>query len=217
MVSHERKESGLRDPFSAISHYLGAGLAVVGTGVLLVVGGDSPLALASFAFYGLAMIFLYLASAIYHTVRREIPLLQQLDHSAIYLMIAGTYTPLCLVAIGGVVGWGMFAAQIVLAAIGIGATFLFDGGPKWLRLVLYLVMGWMVAFAMGETSVAIGPVATAWLVAGGVTYTLGCVVYATKWPKLWPGSFGSHDLWHIFVLGGSVCHWITLFLVAQGG
>lgn len=165
--------------------------------------------MAGYLIFGASLVALYTASALYHGVRREAPWLQRFDHMAIYLLIAGSYAPMALTALRGPWGDGLLAAQGLLAAIGIGANLGLGGGPKWLRLVLYLVMGWMALAAIGPMRATFPPGALDWLLAGGIAYTVGCVVYAVKRPRLWPAVFGSHELWHLFVLAGSACHFVV--------
>ncbi len=201
----------LRDPFSAISHYVGAALSLIGVGVLLNLSAGRPIAILAFLIYGSSLLALYTASGVYHSVISSPPILQKIDHGAIYLLIAGTYTPICLLGLPRELGYLMLAAQAGLAAIGIGALLFFGGGPKWLRLVLYLLMGWMVLFLLRPLSASMPAWAVGWLVAGGLIYSVGTIVYATKRPTLWPGKFDSHDLWHLFVMAGSAAHYISMF------
>lgn len=205
----------VREPFNAWSHWAGAGLAVLGIGVLFWVGQRTPLQFAAFGIYGFCLLLLYCASALYHSLHKGVNWLQKLDHVGIYLMIAGTYTPLCLLALDGPWRVGMLVAQWSLALVGIVATLVLGQRPKALRLVLYLVMGWMAVAALAPLHQSIGPSGIAWMFAGGLVYTLGTIVYAARWPKLWPGRFGSHELWHLFVLGGSLCHFALMVRLAQ--
>lgn len=209
------KRAGLKDPFSSVSHFVGAALGAAGLVTLLLMSRGDAAALASFAVYGASLILLYLASAVYHALHTTSDWLQRLDHLAIYALIAGTYTPICVLVLGGALGIAMLAAQVVLALVGVVAIVAFHGGPKWLRLVLYIGMGWMAVAVAPAMSRAMPPTALTFLFAGGIVYTLGTIVYATRRPRLWPGKFGSHDLWHLFVLGGSICHFVTMVLVAR--
>lgn len=133
-----------------------------------------------------------------------------MDHCAIYLMIAGTYTPVSLLAIGGTTGYIVLAIQWLLATIGVVATLTMTKPPTWLRLVLYLVMGWMVLPFVGVLLTKIPAIAIWWMIGGGLSYTVGTVVYASKRPKLWPGKFSSHELWHLFVVAGAACHFAVM-------
>lgn len=203
---------GLKHPFCAVSHLLGAVLALVGTAVLLAMA-RGPLALAAFGLYGLSLVGLYAASGVYHAVvcegRRE-TFLRKLDHTGIFLLIAGTYVPVCLLALPRTYGWTFLALQALFAAVGIGGTFLLRRFPEALNVVLYLLMGWMALGALGWIGRNWPPYAIGWLVAGGVVYTVGAVVFALDRPHLVPGRFSAHDLWHLFVLGGSGCHFALM-------
>lgn len=207
----------LRDPFSGLSHLAGAGLSIAGLVVLLVLARGRPWHVSGFAIYGASLIALYLASAIYHLLPvgpRGVARLLAVDQAAIYLLIAGTYTPLCLVSLRGPWGWSLLGVVWGIAAVGIILRFAWRSAPPWLSLILYLVMGWLCVIAIAPLVQALPPAALSWLVAGGLVYSLGAVVFATERPRLWPGIFGSHDLWHCLVLGGSACHFVVmLFLV----
>ncbi len=187
--------------------------SAAGLAVLLLLARGHPLKTVAFGIYSVSMVLLYTASALYHSLRvgpRAEDVLMRLDHSAIYLLIAGTYTPICLLALRGAWGWSLFALEWGLALVGIGATLLWRAAPAWVRVALYLVMGWLVAVALGPLRHALPSAAFAGVVAGGVAYSLGVVVYATDRPHLWPGRFSAHDLWHLFVLTGSACHYVTV-------
>lgn len=205
----------LRDPFSAISHFVGAGAAVLGFGYLVCRVWNHALAVVAFGVYGACLTLLYVASALYHSVETRSKWLQRLDHMAIYLMIAGTYTPICLLAIRGPDGYFMLAAEWLMAAIGIIANTCFAGGPKALRLILYLLMGWLAVGAVPVLLRTMPISAMLWMLAGGLAFTGGTVIYATGRPKLWPGTFGAHDLWHVFVLCGSACHFVMMLSAAR--
>ncbi len=172
-------------------------------------------ALAAFLVYGVSLLLLYLASGVYHSFETRTGWLQRLDHVAIYLMIAGTYTPICVLAIRGPLGYSMLTAEWAMAAIGVGANVCFGGGPKALRLTLYLLMGWLAVIAIPVLMRALPASAITWMLAGGIAFTGGTVIYATGRPKLWPGKFGAHDLWHVFVLCGSGCHYLLMLSAAR--
>lgn len=200
---------------------MGAALSVVGLVVLVVLAAGRPMDVAAYAIYGASLILLYSASAVYHSLslsERGIRRLQRVDYVCIFLLIAGTYTPICLVALRGAVGWTLFGIVWGIAVAGIAKVLVWRGAPHWIRVSLYILMGWAAAAAFPALVKALPPAGIAWLVAGGVVYTVGAVIYATDRPHLWPGRFTAHDLWHVFVLGGSICHFVLILkYVAMAG
>ena len=204
----------IREPFNALSHLVGAILALIGMIYLLVVARTDARAMVGFGVYGLLTILLFGSSAAYHWSHRAGHFLRKMDHTAIYLVIAGTYTPVCLLGLPDGPGLWVLALQWTLATIGLVATFALQKPPTWLRLTLYLVMGWMALPLAGLLVRQISPAGFAWIVAGGLAYTLGCIVYASKRPNPWPGKFGSHEIWHLFVLAGGACHFVVMCLMA---
>ncbi len=198
--------------FNSISHLVGAALAVTGTIVLIIVAamdGD-PLKIISFAVFGAMLTFLYTSSTLYHSIRgprKEI--LQKLDHCAIYLLIAGTYTPFTLVTLNGTLGWTLFGIIWFIALMGIvQELWIADAkGARFLSIALYLIMGWLAVIAVVPLLKALEPAGMAWLIAGGVFYTGGIVFYIFdhKWQH-------AHGIWHLFVLAGSVSHYFTVLL-----
>jgi hemolysin III len=201
----------LREPFNTWSHLLPAVLLLLGGGLLVMQPEATALERAAFGVYGFCAVLLFSASASYHWADVSYRWLQKLDHSAIYLMIAGTYTPLCLVGLPSPIGLNLLVLQWLLALIGIATTASMEKPPTWLRLVLYLVMGWMVLPLAGMLINQLGGAAFAWVVAGGLAYTVGTVFYGLKKPDLWPEKFGYHGLWHLFVIAGAACHFVFMF------
>lgn len=203
----------LREPFSGLSHLAGAGLSAIGLVALLWLSAGKPWHLAAFAIYGATLVLLYLSSAVYHLLPgcpRRTDQLFAVDQAAIYLLIAGTYTPLCLVTLRGPWGWSLLGVVWSIALTGIVLRFSWRTAPQWLSLSLYLVMGWLCLFAAAPLVQALDGPGLGWLALGGAIYTVGAVIYATERPRLWPGRFGSHDLWHLFVMGGSACHFVVM-------
>ena len=199
--------------FNSISHLVGAGLAVLGAVLLIVTAarlGD-PWKIVSFSIYGAMLVALYVASTLYHSVRgRAKALLQKFDHCSIYLLIAGSYTPFALVSLRGPWGWSLLAAVWTLAVVGIAQEIWFAKGARVLSLVIYLLMGWLAVLAVMPLWEALTPSGFAWLVAGGLFYTVGIIFYVAD-QRIRHG----HGFWHLFVLGGSSCHFFTvLFFVA---
>lgn len=196
--------------FNSISHLVGAALAVAGTAVLVVLAarvGD-PWKIVSFSVYGAMLVVLYVFSTLYHSVRgRAKNVLRKFDHCSIYLLIAGSYTPFALVTLRGPWGWSLLGVIWALAVVGIAQEIWLAKGTRVLSLVIYVLMGWLALVAVLPLWQALTPQGFAWLVAGGVLYTAGIVFYATD-HKVRHG----HGVWHLFVLGGSACHFITVLL-----
>lgn len=189
---------------NSVTHLIGAVLAVVGLVVLLVTAtrqGD-PWKTSSFAIYGAALLLLYVCSVLYHSLRgRAKALFRKLDHCAIYLLIAGTYTPFALVTLRGPWGWSLFGIVWGLALLGIAQELIIAGGTRVASLVIYLLMGWLALIAVVPLARALSLAGFIWVLIGGVVYTVGIVFYALD-DKLPHG----HGIWHLFVLGGSGVH-----------
>jgi hemolysin III len=203
----------IREPFNAISHLVGAIIAVLGTAYLLSTRQTTTAAAVGFLIFGFGAVMMFGSSSLYHWTANAKSWLQKLDHSAIYMMIAGSYTPICLLALPDGLKYKILGLQWGLASVGIISTILMTKPPTWLRLTLYLLMGWMVLPLVNSISPATAGTASTvigWMVAGGLFYTVGSVIYASKKPTLWPGKFGFHELWHLFVLGGFGCHFAMM-------
>lgn len=203
----------LREPVSGLTHLGGAIAAFIGQIVLLVLASSGLEKLVSTLVYGLSLVGLFSASAAYHLVNagpKVTAVLRKLDHSAIYLLIAGTYTPFCVNAFSGFYRWGLLAIVWGIAIAGIVVKLFYMGAPRWLSAVIYVSMGWLCLMAAGEMTTALTPFALGWLIAGGVIYTLGAVVYAAKMFNFVPGKFGFHEVWHIFVLLGALAHFVAV-------
>lgn len=194
--------------FNAITHTVGAVLALAGSVALIVVAardGD-PWKLLSVAVYGATLVLLYSFSALYHSLRgRAKIILRELDHHSIYLLIAGTYTPFCLVTLSGPWGWSLFGVVWGLAALGSLQELWFKKGARILSVVIYVVMGWVALVAIVQLFHALGPAGFAWLVAGGLFYTAGIVFYALDTRLR-----HAHGIWHLFVLAGSAAHYVAI-------
>lgn len=206
----------LREPVNAITHGLGVLLSVVGAVVLLAVSADDPRRLVAFAIYGASLVVLYTASTLLHAFNGHARVLRRLrifDHAAIYVLIAGSYTPITMVSLAEVSpawGWSLFGVAWGFAGLGVLFKLFWLDAPRWLSVVLYIAMGWMAVVALAPMAQALPWAALAWLLAGGLFYSVGAIVYALKRPNLWPGVFGYHELWHLFVLAGSVCHYVMM-------
>lgn len=211
---------GLR-PWSAITHGFGAVLALVGTILLLARALSLHLdawRIVSFAIYGASMIGLYTASTLYHCLRTGVSgriALRKYDHTSIYLLIAGTYTPICLGALrtAGAWGWVLFGIIWTLAVAGIILTLGWINMPRQLTSAIYIFMGWMAVIALYPLWQVVGWAGLFWLLAGGVLYTIGGVLYALKWPGRSNPNFGCHEIFHVFIVLGSIFHFFLMYRV----
>lgn len=207
----------VREPINAYTHLIGAGLSFIGTILLLTQGGSgSPLtttAAVSSIIFGLSLILLYTASGIYHLVQAKDSVLlklKKLDHCMIFILIAGSYTPFCLISLEGVWKWGIIITVWSLALVGITLKLCWIDMPRWLSTGFYIGMGWVALFALKPLYAALTTGAFFWLVAGGLMYTIGGVIYGIKKPNI-STRFGFHELFHIFVMLGSTCHYWAVF------
>lgn len=208
----------LKDPGSAITHGIAMLLAIVGAMPLLVKAARSEDVLHMFALgiFILTMILLYAASTIYHTVDSTEKVnrrLRKMDHMMIFIMIAGSYTPVCLIALHNRVGYILCALVWGVAILGIILKGFWINCPKWVSSVLYIGMGWLCVLAFVPIFNALPRAGFNWLLAGGLIYTVGGVIYALKLPifNARHENFGSHEIFHIFVMLGSVCHFIVMY------
>jgi hemolysin III len=205
--------SKMREPVSGLTHLGGAVASAGGLVALLVLGWQGIEKIVSVLVYGLSLVGLFAASATYHlaSVRPRVQeLLRKVDHSAIYLLIAGTYTPFCINAFTGFWRWGLLSIIWSLAAVGILVKVFTINAPRWLSAGLYVLMGWLCIAAIGEMLAVLPAFVLGWMLAGGVIYTLGAVVYITRVMNFWPGRFGYHEVWHIFVLLGAAAHFVAV-------
>ncbi|MGQ4880695.1 PAQR family membrane homeostasis protein TrhA [Billgrantia sp. LNSP4103-1] len=201
----------IEELLNSISHGIGAALSLAGVIVLLVLASMAvhvdPWKIVGISLYGVTLVLLYTASTLYHGVRhpRLKRVFRQLDHCAIYLLIAGTYTPFLLVNMRSPTGWTLFAIVWSLALAGIACKLAWPHRFSVLRVAIYLIMGWMIVFASGEMSASLPAAGIALLAAGGITYTLGVVFFAISAIPF------NHAIWHLFVLGGSTCHYFAVY------
>lgn len=206
----------LREPANAITHLVGAVLAVIGMVVLLVLSAGEPWRTVAFAIYGASLVVLYTASTLLHGLKVRASVqrgLRIFDHAAIFALIAGTYTPITLVTLqqeSAAWGWALFSVAWGFALLGIVFKIFWIGAPRWLSTGLYLLMGWLALIAIVPIVQALPIGGVAWMVAGGVFYSLGAIVYASKRPDPLPEVFGYHAVWHLFVLAGSICHFVMM-------
>jgi hemolysin III len=199
--------------FNSISHLAGAALALVAMVLLIVLGAQAgdPWKIVGFSIYGVMLLCLYLASTLYHSFRgRAKEIWCKFDHCSIYLLIAGSYTPLALVSLRGAWGWSLFGVVWGLAIFGIVQEIWLARGKRILSMVLYVLMGWLAVIAVLPLMDALGRDGFLWLLAGGLAYSIGIIFYVndTRWTH-------AHGIWHLFVLAGSACHYVTMaFYVA---
>ena len=208
----------LKDPGSAITHGIAMLLAVAGATPLIVKAARSADILHVFAVsvFILTMILLYLASTLYHSVNSTAKVnrrLKKMDHMMIFVMIAGSYTPVCLIVLGDHTGWNLLGLVWGIALVGIIINALWITCPKWFSSLIYIAMGWVCILAISKIIAALPAGGFAWLLAGGIIYTAGGIIYALKLPIFNSRHryFGSHEIFHLFVMGGSLCHYMMMY------
>ena len=209
----KRSQWWIKEPFCGLSHFIGIGLSIGALVVLLILARGRPWHVVSFAIYGGSLVILYTASTLYHSLpvtERHVYWLMRFDHCAIFLLIAGSYTPVYLISLRGAWGWSLLGIEYGMAALGVASSIFWKNSPEWLRVTLCICMGWLALIAIAPLRAALPPAALAWLIGGGIVYSIGTVIFAIDRPHLWPGKFTAHDLWHIFVLGGTICHFIVV-------
>ena len=210
-------EKYLREPVNGLTHFVGAVLSMFALVAMLIksyVKGTSLTSFLSVLFFGVSMILLYSASATYHSVianDKVIKVLKRLDHSMIFILIAGSYAPFCLVALHGKVGFNLFLAVTICAVLGIIFKIFWVTCPRWLSSVMYIGIGWFAIFAIYPMSKVLPVAALIYLILGGVMYTIGGVIYALKTEKIRIGVFGRHEIFHLFIMAGTLCHFICVF------
>ena len=208
----------VKDPGSAITHFIGMLMAVFAAVPLIIKATHepSPIYVVSIAIYAASLILLYAASTTYHTFDRSEKvntILKKIDHMMISVLIAGSYTPICLLVLGGRLGIILLAIVWSIAIAGILIKAFWVYCPKWVSSVLYIGMGWTCVLAFTQLLNSMSPAAFGWLLAGGLIYTAGGIIYALKLPifNMKHKVFGSHEIFHLFVLGGSICHFVVMY------
>lgn len=206
----------LKEPVNGWTHILGAGLSLLGL-ILLVsqaIRQGTIWHVVSFSIYGVSLLALYTMSSLYHSLKvsqRTTDILQQLDHAMIYFLIAGTYTPMCLVVLQGGWGWTLFGINWTLAIAGMALKLSWRKPPQVVTVILFaffIIMGWLIVVAWGPLSRLLPATGIFWLIAGGIFYTVGAMILNVKRLNIHP-AFGSHEFWHVFVMAGSFCHfWV---------
>jgi hemolysin III len=208
--------SKFREPISSLTHLVGAFFSLIGLILLIKYSLDTsnPYNTMILAVFGISSILLYSASSTYHkslSSEKVIKVLRRVDHSMIYVLIAGTYTPICLIALKGKLGTVLFLSVWLLALIGILLKIVWFDAPRWLYTGFYILMGWISIFVIVPIIKAVSLGGFMWLLAGGLFYTVGAVIYATKRPKINLKLFGFHEIFHIFIMLGSLCHYVLMF------
>ena len=212
------KKLYIKEPGSAITHFIGMIMAIIAAIPLLYRAAREPskLYIVSLTIYAASLILLYAASTTYHTFdisEKVNTVLKKIDHMMIFILIAGTYTPVCLIVLGNKSGYRMLSLVWGIAIVGIIINALWINCPKWFSSVIYIAMGWVCIMAIRQIVAALTPAAFAWLLAGGIIYTIGGVIYALKLPifNSKHKNFGSHEIFHLFVMGGSFCHYMMMY------
>lgn len=208
----------IREPGSAITHFIAMMLTVFAAAPLLVKSAlsDTVNMLPAMTIFILSMVLLYGASATYHSLNiggRALRIFRKVDHMMIFVLIAGSYTPVCLIVLGGRMGYTLFAVVWGIAIVGMLLKACWVTCPKWFSSIIYIAMGWVCVFVFGPLWNTLPHSAFLWLLAGGIIYTIGGVIYALKLPLFNSRHtfFGSHEIFHLFVMGGSLCHFIFMY------
>lgn len=217
-MKEQHKTKHIKDPGSAITHFIGMLMAIFSAIPLLIKAAREPerVYLISLTVYAISLILLYAASTTYHTFdisEKWNTVLKKIDHMMIFILIAGSYTPICLLCLDKPLGFILLAIVWGIALIGIIVKFFWIFCPKWFSSVLYIGMGWTCVLAFTQLLNNLTSFEFAWLLAGGIIYTIGGIIYALKLPifNMKHKNFGSHEIFHLFVMGGSACHFIVMY------
>lgn len=205
----------IKDLFSGFSHLLGLILSIIGT-IILICSSNNLTQVIAFVIFGTSMIFLYASSSTYHLFGHspeEVDIFRKIDHAMIYILIAGTYTPFCLIALNGY--WGAISMITIwfLASLGITTVFFktfWSRTPRWFATFLYVLMGWLSVIIIYPLYLSIGIIPIIYLLLGGFFYSIGAIIYAIKKPNIVKG-FGFHEIFHVFVLLGTIIHFLGIY------
>jgi len=205
-----------REPINTLSHMAGALASVVGLTLMVVIAAMRTDAwhVVSFSIFGTTLLLMYTASFLYHGLKiseKSLLVFRRIDHIMIFMLIAGSYTPICLVPLRGPWGWSIFGTVWGIAIIGIGLKIFAMNVPRWISTLIYLIMGWLCVIAVYPLVKTLPFAGLFWLASGGAFYSGGAIIYAIKKPNPFPGLFGFHEIWHLFVLLGSACHFWLVF------
>lgn len=206
----------IKDPMSTLTHFIGVILSIFAVFSLVKKASEvgSVLHVVAFTVFGISLILLYVASTTYHMIKRPKRLsnaLHRIDHMMIFVLIAGTYTPICLIPLKGTLGLTFLSIIWSVAIAGILFKVFWMNAPRWINTGIYIGMGWMAVIIILPLLKTLPPNAIFWLFAGGVAYTVGALIYGMKWPKRNAKWFGFHEIFHVFVLIGSLCHFVMMY------
>ncbi|MGF0066043.1 PAQR family membrane homeostasis protein TrhA [Lachnospiraceae bacterium SGI.085] len=207
----------IREPGSAITHFIGCLMALIAASPLLMKAHGNSTHLLAMTIFTCSMILLYGASTMYHSIchvsAKVLRRFRKLDHMMIFVLIAGSYTPVCMIVLGGKKGYTLLAVVWITALIGMFIKACWITCPKWFSSVIYIAMGWTCLPVFSTLWGTLPHAAFGWLLAGGIIYTIGGVIYALKLPVFnsLHKYFGSHEIFHLFVMGGSICHFIFMY------
>lgn len=218
MIGGMIMELKIKDPGSALTHFIAMLTAMVAATPLLIKAASAPgtMHLKALSVFIVSMILLYAASTVYHTfdISEHVnKILRKIDHMMIFILIAGTYTPVCLIVLGNKSGYRMLSLVWGIAIVGIIINALWINCPKWFSSLVYIAMGWICVLAFRQIVLALPKSAFLWLLTGGLIYTAGGIIYALKLPifNATHKNFGSHEIFHLFVMGGSLCHYVMMY------
>ncbi|WP_425447984.1 PAQR family membrane homeostasis protein TrhA [Dethiothermospora halolimnae] len=206
----------IKEPVNCLTHLFGAILSIVGLVLLVYNAAETATVwhIVTFSIFGASLIALYTASSVYHMLdisKKINRILRKIDHMMIYFLIAGTYTPICLVALRGAWGWTIFTIIWTVAIAGMIIKAVWINVPRIVSTLSYIIMGWIVVIAFFPLVKNLSLAGVTWLILGGVMYTVGGVIYALKKPNITNKYFGFHEIFHIFIILGSICHFIVMF------
>lgn len=216
-ILEPKRQIKAKDPISALTHFIGALFSLFAAIHLInqAIETENVQYIISFTIFGVSLLLLYTASTVYHTLdisEKMNKFLKRIDHMMIFILIAGTYTPVCVLRLEGNLRIGILALVWGLAFIGILTKIFWIHAPRWLYTMQYILMGWTAILVIRPLYAEMSKESFTWLLAGGIVYTVGGIIYGTKWPKFENKWFGFHEVFHLFVMGGSLCH---IFMVAS--
>lgn len=210
----------IREPFNAYTHLFGAIVALAGTVLLILDSTIDPVSYKlSFIVYGITVFLMFASSALYHTVRvseRTEEIYRMIDHIMIYLVIAGSYTPICAIALDGEWRLGMLIGIWIFAVAGVLKKIFWLNAPRWFSTGLYLLMGWIAIIIFPQIWDVVPKGFSFWIIIGGLFYTIGAIIYGLKKPDPAPSWFGHHGIWHLFVIGGAFSHFWAIYNYLPG-